>query len=35
MRNPMVLSHLTLPDLECQIQGHQDFEVLYIRAEPS
>ena len=35
MASPMTSSHLTLSDLESQVQGHSDFEALYLVKEQS
>ncbi len=35
MGSPVTLSHLTLGDLEGQIQGHSHFEALYLVKEQS
>ncbi len=35
MTSPMTPWHLTLSDFEGQIQGHWDFEALYLVKGPS
>ncbi len=35
MESPVTSSHLTLSDLKGQIQGHSDFEALYLLNEQS
>ncbi len=35
MESQMTPSHFTLSDLEGQIQGHSDFEALYLVKEQS
>ncbi len=35
MENPVAPSHSTLSDLERSIQGHSDFEALYLVKEQS